>query len=154
MDWNIFSSLVRAKHFSPLRKRGKAKDSFDACIQLIETFAPREHLSERKMFYYNYKMMSSCRKPLTSLLETLSQNKGLKTDPHEHARRLFLHLKDFYDPKGTLSLTDALGEKNLIRRFRDLYLYFYNRKKISREEIEEWLKSIETKSGPRHHENH
>jgi hypothetical protein len=134
MNWNIFSPVNR------VRKRGKAKDSFDACIHSIETFAPREHLSKREMFYYNYKMMPSSRKSLGLLLETLSQNKRLKTDPGEHARALFLHLKDFYDPKETLSLKEALSDNNLMRRFRNLFLFFYNRKKISREEIEGWLK--------------
>ncbi|MCP4577554.1 MAG: hypothetical protein GY846_14860 [Deltaproteobacteria bacterium] len=136
MNWNIFSPVNR------VRKRGKAKDSFDACIHSIETFAPREHLAKREIFYYNYKMMASGRKSLGLLLETLSQNKRLKTDPGEHARALFLHLKNFYDPKETLSLKEALSDKNLMRRFRDLFVFFYNRKKISREEIEGWLKSL------------
>lgn len=154
MNWNIFSALVGAKHFSPVRKRGKAKDRFDACIHVIEAFAPREHLAQREIFYYNYKMMASSKKSLSALLENLAQSKRLKTDPGEHARTLFLHLKDFYDPKETLSLKEALQDKNLIRRFRDLFVIFYNRKKISREEIEGWLKSLDTESRPRHHENH
>ena len=98
----------------------------------------------REIFYYNYKMMPSSRKSLGLLLETLAQNKRLKTNPGEHARTIFLHLKDFYDPKETLSLAEALADKNLMRRFRDLFVFFYNRKKISREEIEGWLKSLET----------
>ena len=138
MNWNIFSPVKR------VRKQGKAKDSFDACIHVIEAFAPREHLAQREIFYYNYKMMASGRKSLSALLEILSQKNRLKTDPGEHARALFLHLKDFYDPKKTLSLKEALADKNLIRRFRDLFVFFYNRKKISREEIEGWLKSLET----------
>ncbi len=142
MNWNVFSPLVGAKHFSPVRKRAKAKDSFDACIHSIETFAPREYLSKREMFYYNYKIMPSSRKSLGLLLETLSQKNHLKTDPGEHAHALFLHLKDFYDPKETLSLKEALSDKNLMRRFRDLFVFFYNRKKISHEEIEGWLKSL------------
>ena len=138
MNWNIFSPAKRVP------KRSKAKDSFDACIQVIETFAPREHLSSREIFYYNYKMMPSSRKSLGLLLEALTQKNRLKTDPGEHARALFLHLKDFYDPKETLSLAEALADKNLMRRFRDLFVFFYNRKKISREEIEGWLKLLET----------
>jgi len=58
MNWNIFSPTKR------VRKRGKAKDSFDEFINVIEKFAPREHLSSREAFYYNYKMMPSCRKSL------------------------------------------------------------------------------------------
>ncbi|MBW2710196.1 MAG: hypothetical protein JRD04_13250, partial [Deltaproteobacteria bacterium] len=48
----------------------------------------------------------------------------------------FHQLKDFYDPKETLS------DKNLIRRFRDLFMLFYGRGKLSREEIEAWLKPL------------
>ena len=136
MNWNIFSPVNR------VRKRGKAKDSFDTFINVIETFAPREHLSSREAFYYNYKMMSSCRKSLPALLETLSRNKHLKTDPGNHARALFLHLKNFYDPKETLSLAEALADINLIRRFRDLFVLFYGREKLSREKIEGWLKPL------------
>ena len=136
MNWNIFSPV------KSVRKRGKERDSFDECIHVIETFAPREHLSEREAFYYNYKMMTPCRKSLSALLETLAQNKRLKTDPDEHARTLFLRLKNFYDPRETLALAEALTDKNLIRKFRDLFILFYDRKKISREEIEGWLKSL------------
>ena len=136
MNWNIFSPTTR------VRKRGKAKDSFDEFINVIETFAPREHLSSREAFYYNYKMMPACRKSLPALLETLSLNKHLKTAPGEHARTLFHQLKNFYDSKETLSVKEALADKNLIRKFRDLFMFFYGREKLSREEIEEWLKPL------------
>ncbi len=136
MNWNIFSPVKR------VRKRSKAKDSFDEVINVIETFAPREHLSSREAFYYNYKMMPSCRKSLPALLETLSLNKHLKTDPGEHARTLFQQLKNFYDPKETLSLKKALSDRNLIRKFRDLFMLFYGRENLSREEIEAWLKPL------------
>ena len=118
MNWNIFSPAKR------VRKRGKAKDSFDELINVIETFAPREHLSNREAFYYNYKMMPSCRKSLPALLETLSLNKHLKTDPGEHARTLFHQLKNFYDPKETLSLKEALSDKNLIRKISGSFYVF------------------------------
>jgi len=136
MNWNIFSPVKNVP------RRGKPKDRFDEHIHVIETFAPREHLSEREAFYYNYKMMASTGKSLLALLETLSQKKRLGTDPGEHARALFIHLKDFYDPKQTLSLAEALGDKNLMRRFRDLFFLFYGRKKIPREEMEGWLESL------------
>lgn len=138
MSWNIFSPVKR------VRKHGKSKDRFDACIHSIETFAPREHLPDREIFYYNYKMMASNRKSLELLLDTLSQKERLKKDPGEHARELFIHLKDFYDPKETLSLEEARGDKNLIKRFRDLFILFYGRKEISREEMDGWLESLKT----------
>ena len=136
MSWNIFSPTTR------VRKRGKAKDSFDEFINVIEAFAPREHLSSREAFYYNYKMMPAYRKSLSALLETLSQNKRLKTDPVEHACTLFHQLKDFYDPKETLSLREVLSDRNLVRKFRDLFMLFYGRENLSREEIEAWLKPL------------
>jgi len=119
MNWNIFSPVKRAQ------KPGKAKDAFDEFINVIEIFAPREHLSNREVFYYNYKMMTSYRRSLLALLETLSRKNDLKTDPDKHARTLFLQLKDFYDQKNTLSLSEALADKNLMRRFRDLFIFFY-----------------------------
>ena len=136
MNWNIFSPVKR------VRKRGKAKDSFDAFINVIELFAPREHLTQREVFYYNYKMMTAYRKSLLALLGTLSRRKRLKTEPHEHARTLFLQLKEFYDPKETLSIQEALTNRNLRRRFRDLFIFFYGRENLSPEEIEGWLKPL------------
>jgi len=136
MNWNIFSPVKR------VQKRSKTKDSFDEFIYVIESFAPREHLSGREAFYYNYKMMPACEKSLPALLETLSRNKDLKIDPGEHARTLFLQLKNFYDPKETLSTKKALSDKNLIRKFRDLFMLFYDGNKLSREEIEAWLKPL------------
>ena len=136
MNWNIFSPVKR------VRKRGKAKDSFDAFINVIELFAPKEHLARREVFYYNYKMMTDYRKSLLALLETLSLRKRLEADPHEHARTLFLQLKKFYDPKETLSLEEALANRNLLGRFRDLFIFFYGRENLSPEEIEGWLKPL------------
>ncbi|MCF8127533.1 MAG: hypothetical protein K9N10_03385, partial [Deltaproteobacteria bacterium] len=66
----------------------------------------------------------------------------LKTEPGEHGRALFLQLKNFYDPKDTLSLKEALEDKNLNRKFRDLFIFFYGREKLSLEEIEGWLKPL------------
>jgi len=86
--------------------------------------------------------MLSCRKSLLELLEVLSRNQLQKTAPGEHGRALFLRLKNFYDPKDKLSLAEALADKNLIRKFRDLYILFYGRENLSLEEIEDWLKPL------------
>lgn len=133
MIWNIFSPIKRVP------RRGKPKDHFDELINIIELFAPREHISEREMFYYNYKMMAPYRKPLLALLEPLSSQDAFKSDPGGHACTLFPKLKDFYDTKDTLSMEEALLDKNLIRRFRDLFVFFYGKKSVSFDEIEEWL---------------
>ena len=136
MNWNIFSPVKRVP------KRGKEKDGFDVLINAIEVFAPRQYRSQREMFYYNYRMMASSRKSLSALLETLSRKQGLKTEPGEHGRALFLQLKTFYDPKDRLSLEEALADKNLTGKFRDLFLFFYGRERLSLEEIENWLKTL------------
>ena len=88
-------------------------------------------------------MMASSKKPLLALLETVSQVKRQKAEPDDHTHTLFLQLKDFYDPKGKLSLPEALGDKNLIRRLRDLFVFFYGRKHLSLEETKGWLKTLE-----------
>jgi hypothetical protein len=136
MNWNIFSPGKRA------RRRGTPKDRFDGFVDVIETFAPREYLSQREIFYYNYKMMASSRESLQGLLENLSRKERLKNEPGEHGRALFLQLKKFYDPKDTLSVSEALADKNLIRRFRDLFIFFYGREKLSLAEIKSWLKPL------------
>ena len=139
MNWNIFSPIKKPP------KRGKAKDPFDAFIDVIEGFAPGEHLSRREVFYYNYKMMTSNRKLLLALLEVLSESNRYKADPGKHARVLFERLKNFYDPKQTLSFEKALVDRNLIRKFRDLFLLFYGRENLSFEEIEMWLNPLKIK---------
>ncbi|MCG6880008.1 MAG: hypothetical protein LJE96_12790 [Deltaproteobacteria bacterium] len=139
MSWNIFSPVKKPP------KRGKAKDPFDAFINVIEGFAPREHLSQREAFYYNYKMMTSSRKSLLALLETLSEHKSYKADHGKHACVLFKRLKNFYDPRESLSPEEALVDRNLIRRFRDLFLLFYGRENLSFEEIERWLTPLKIK---------
>lgn len=139
MIWNIFSPVKTPP------KRVKAKDPFDAFINVIEGFAPREHLSQREAFYYNYKMMTSSRKSLMALLEVLSESKSYKADPGKHACVLFGRLKNFYDPKQTLSPEEAFVDRNLIRKFRDLFLLFYGRENLSFEEIERWLNPLKIK---------
>ncbi len=136
MNWNIFSPVKRT------RRRGKSKDAFDEFINAIEVFAPREYLSEREMFYYNYRIMDSYKKALLALLDRLSRKENFSTDPDRHGRALFLDLKNFYDPKGRLSTKEALSDGNLIKRFRDLFRYFYGKKQPTREVLEAWLKPL------------
>ena len=94
------------------------------------------------MFYYNYRMIDSCKKPLLGLLEALSRGKALKTDVDQHARTLFVLLKGFYDPRETLCLEEAVQDKNLLKRFRNLFLLFCGKENLTREELEGWLKPL------------
>ncbi len=136
MNLNIFSPIKRVK------KRGKARDEFDKIIDIIEKFAPKEHLSERESFYYNYRMMEQYKRPLLGLLEIASQISLLKSDQGEHARKIFSRLKAFYDINEKLTMAQALEDVSLVRRFRNFFTLFYGRKDISGDDIREWLSSF------------
>ena len=132
----IFSPVKRVK------KREKDKDSLDRVMDVIERFAPREHLSERETYYYNYKIMEAYRKPLLALLEMTAQIDQYRSDPDGHSRRIFIGLKAFYDIRDKLSMQDALRDVGLLRRFRDLLIYFYGQKNLSAEDIRNLLKEV------------
>ena len=134
MNLNIFSPIKRVK------KRGKAKDEFDKVIDIIEKTAPKEHLSEREAFYYNYRMMEQYKRPLLGLLETASQISQLKSDQGAHARKLFPRLKAFYDVTGKLTMAEAVEDVSLVRKFRNFFTLFYGRKDLSGDDIREWLR--------------
>jgi len=136
VNLNIFSPIKRT------RKRAKDKDSFDRLIDDIERFAPGDCLSQREVYYYNYKMMDAYKRPLLELLETAAERDRFRTDPDIHARQLFLKLKAFYDVKDRLSIKEAMEDVALIRRFRDLLIYFYDRRDVSGDDIRDWLKNL------------
>lgn len=135
MALNIFSGRRRQKRID------KKEPAYEA-IQIIERFAPREYSSEREVYYYNYSMLGPYLRPLLALLDILSQRERLRDDRPAFARDLFLRLKDFYDPKDRLSLAEAIRDGNLVKRFRELFLFFYNIKDLPVEDMEEWLKDI------------
>jgi hypothetical protein len=132
VKWDIFSGRKK-------ERRHHRKDEIDEMIDIIEKFAPRKYRSERNAFYYNYKIMPLYLKPLFSLLQVISQRERLKEDQVVFARELFLQLKGFYDPKEKLSLVEAMQDGGLRRRFRELFLFFYDKKDFSAQEIDKWL---------------
>jgi len=132
VKWDIFSNRKK-------ERRHNRKDEIDEMIDIIEKFAPRKYRSERDAFYYNYKTMPPYLKPLFSLLQVISQRERLNEDQVVFARELFLKLKGFYDPKEKLSLVEAIEDGNLIRKFRELFLFFYDKKDFSAQEIKGWL---------------
>jgi len=132
VKWDIFASRKK-------ERRHHRKDEIDEMIDIIEKFAPRKYRSERDAFYYNYKIMPLYLKPLFSLLQVISQRERLNEDQVVFARESFLKLKGFYDPKEKLSLVEAIHDGGLIRRFRELFLFFYDKKDFSAKEIEGWL---------------
>lgn len=123
MKWEIFSS----------RKRGRSSvelDQMNEQIKRIEKFAPRKYKSERASFYYNYQIMDVYFKPLSQLLDVISQKKRLHIDEEAFISELFLRLKDFYDVKQRLSVAEAIEDKNLERRFIQLLIIFYDQKDV------------------------
>lgn len=136
MILDIFSPIKRVK------RRGKPKDNFDQVIDIIEKFAPKEYLSDREVYYYNYRMMSQYKGPLLSLLETASQVDLLKSDQEAHARKLFPRLKAFYDINGKLTMAEAVKDVSLVRRFHNFFTLFYDKKDLSGDDIREWLTKL------------
>lgn len=136
MNLNIFSPVKRA------RKRAKDKDEFDKVIDLIEEFAPKEYLSQREAFYYNYRIMTRYRRPLLGLLEAVSQVSMLKQDRPTHTRELFVRLKGFYDIRDRLTIGEALEDTALMRKFQEFFTIFYGGKEFMGEDIREWLGSL------------
>lgn len=111
----------------PRRKKTGTDDEMDLLVRSIERFAPREHSAQREMYYYNYRMLALYRSPLGALLETLAQRNRLNEDPSGFAREIFLRLKDFYDPKGRLNRSEALMDRGLRVKFKQIFVFFYGR---------------------------
>jgi hypothetical protein len=123
VKWDIFSGRKRERKSVEL-------DKINEQIKRIEKFAPRKYKSERASFYYNYQLMDAYFKPLSALLAVLSQKQRLHTDEEGMVSALFLKLKDFYDVKQRLSVAEAMQDKNLQRRFIQLFLIFYDQKDV------------------------
>jgi hypothetical protein len=131
VKWDIFAKGKR-------QEGGEVKDQIEELVKRIERFAPRKYKSERSLYYYNYKLMDPYLRPLLELLQTLSQFKRLKEDP-DFLREVFLKLKGFYDRKNSLSLAEAIDDRNLRRRFRDLLLFFYGKRDLSGVDMKRWI---------------
>jgi hypothetical protein len=121
--WDIFSGRKR-------EKKGGELDQMNEQIKRIEKFAPRKYKSERATFYYNYQLMGAYVKPLSDLVGLISQRERLHNDEERFISELFVRLKDFYDVKQRLSVTEAIQDKNLQRRFTQLFLIFYDQKDV------------------------
>ncbi len=125
MKWDIFSGRKREKKSTELNQMSEQ-------IKRIEKFAPRKYKPERASFYYNYQLMDAYVKPLSALLALLSQNQRLHSDEEGMISELFLKLKDFYDVRQRLSVAEAIQDKNLQRRFVQLFLIFYDKKDVTK----------------------
>ncbi len=58
-----------------------------------------------------------------------------------------MKLKDFYDPKDRLSLEEAVEDMGLIRKFRELYLFFYGMKDRNRLQVQGSTFRVKDKEG-------
>ena len=139
MKWDIFFNRKKGK-------RSQKKDEIDKVIDIIENYAPKKYRSEREAFYYNYRIMAPYPKPLLSLLQAVSHRRLLNGDYSDFVQELFFKLKAFYDPKDKLSLAEATQDMSLKRKFRELFLFFYDKRDISEQEMEGWLKDIKLAS--------
>ena len=139
MTWDIFG-----------RRKKKTKaledDPVAEIVEVIEKFAPKGYRSERDMFFYNYKIMQPYPKPLLALLETLCRKDRLESEPDVFRREVFVKLKDFYDPRDRLSRTEAVKDTGLIRKFREVFLFFYDEKELSSEDVQDLLKEKKAES--------
>jgi hypothetical protein len=135
VKWDIFSGRKRDEKRSIL-------DQVTGQIKGIEKSAPRKYRSERASYYYNYQLVDAYVKPLSALLGVISQEKRLHNDEEDFMSELFLRLKDFYDVKERLSLAEAIQDKNLQRRFVQLFLIFYGKKDVAK--LKTCLQKLET----------
>jgi len=134
VKWDIFINRRT-------EKKGLQDDPIGDVVEIIEKFAPKGYRSERDMFFYNYKIMQPYPRPLLAFLQTVSQRDRHNSDPAAFKREVFVKLKDFYDPRDRLSPAEAIEDKGLIKKFREAFLFFYDIKDLSQEDIEELLKN-------------
>ncbi|MGD9319092.1 MAG: hypothetical protein PVH99_03975 [Desulfobacteraceae bacterium] len=136
MKWDIFSGRRGEKKSAEL-------DQMSEQIKRIEKFAPRKYKSERASFYYNYQLMDAYFRPLSALLAVLSQKQRLHSDEEGMVSDLFLKLKEFYDVGQRLSVAEAIQDKNLQRRFIQLFLIFYDQKDVAK--LKTYLEKLKMK---------
>ncbi len=119
-------------------------DGIQNQIRAIEKFAPREYTKERQVHYYNYGILTEYQKPLHDLLKAISDCKGpaQKGDTAQLLKALFCKTKDFYDPKQRLSPDQAIEDRELRRRLRQVLLIFYKRERTADSEIRSYLQEL------------
>lgn len=135
MKWDIFAGARRPRKI-------REDDPIGEVVEIIEKFAPKGYRSERDMFFYNYKIMQPYLKPLLVFLQTISQKNRLEDDQVAFSREVFLKLKDFYDPRDRLSLVEAVEDTGLIKKFREVFLFFYEKRDLPVEDLKELIKDI------------
>ena len=123
-------------------KRIRFQNDIDYLIKEIEKFAPKKYKDERESFYYNYVSLGDYLRPLSALLQVISQQRPNSGNEADFISELFMKLKDFYDPKEKLSLAEAISDNSLKKRLGQVLLIFYNKKDIKMVDIESYLAKI------------
>lgn len=128
MEWRRFLGRRKPANKSP-------EDKIDRLAERIERFAPKEHRADRGGYYYHYKIMALYTKPLQGLLEWVADNERFEQDPVGFSTEAFVRLKHFYDPRNRLSMSEALQDPALRRKYEGLFHLFYGRAGGAFEEI-------------------
>jgi hypothetical protein len=123
-------------------------DDFDRVISKIERFAPKQYRPERESHYYNYRMLNPYVSPLLVLLTEIS-NYGRLNEDAILLKGLFEKLKEFYDPRHRLSLTEASKDRSFRRKFVDMLSYFYGEKGTSEEDLKRFFGDMNPGRGQR-----
>lgn len=135
MVWDIFGVKRRQKRDGP-------EDDLQIVINSIERFAPKRHLQEREMYYYNYRQIRRYLKPLLPLLIYISEKPGKEENEEIFVQGLFRKLKSFYDVQDRLSLEEALQDNSLKIKLLEVLKIFYDDKALTRAKIEEYLRNM------------
>lgn len=135
MGWGFFKPRARRTTVDP-------DDEFYLSIRNIEKFAPRQHLEERQMYYYNYRQIAKYRKPLLSLLDQISEATERGENKERSVQTLFRKLKDFYDVNDKLSIKEAIGDYSLKVKLLKLFKMFYDDTTLTGAEVENYLKGM------------
>ena len=123
-------------------RRDKIQDAIKDLIKGIEKFAPRQYNADRESRYYNYRILDSYVRPLFALLSVISKKQHLDSDRAEFTCELFLKLKDFYDQRETLSIREAIQNRELKNRLGKIFNLFYNKRDLNMGDIETYLKNL------------
>ncbi len=135
MKWDVFFGKKR-------EARNRELEEIQALIRLIEKKAPATYSKDRKDRYYNYSQIPAYVRPLLLLLRSIADAETFARDEGEGVRRLFLHLRDFYDLRGRLSMDEAILDVRLRRKLIHLILIFHDRSDIGGDKLSAYLEKL------------
>lgn len=117
-------------------------DEFMLLVNQIERYAPPEYKTERVDYYYNYSSLNHYLIPLLKLLRILQSKRHRKEMDYEFAKEVCLSLKNFYDLKNKHSVFAILEDQRFIRKYKELFRFFYGRLGPTDMEIRDWIIKI------------